>query len=61
LSRDPAGRAFFLIYVKCTPTGPCDPARAGGGEIEMLDVMMVVAGVAFFALSVAYVAACDRM
>jgi len=28
---------------------------------EMLDTVMVVAGVAFFVLAVAYVAACDRM
>jgi hypothetical protein len=27
----------------------------------MLDAIMLAAGVAFFALSVAYVAACDRM
>jgi hypothetical protein len=28
---------------------------------EMLDTIMMAAGVAFFALAIAYVAACDRM
>ena len=28
---------------------------------EMLDAIMLAAGVAFFALGIAYVAACDRM
>jgi hypothetical protein len=28
---------------------------------EMLDAIMMAAGVAFFALAIAYVAACDRM
>ena len=30
-------------------------------EIGMLDAVMLVAGVAFFAIAIAYVAACDRM
>jgi hypothetical protein len=30
-------------------------------ETEMLDAVMLVAGVAFFAIAIAYVAACDRM
>jgi hypothetical protein len=33
----------------------------GGGDPQMLDTVMVVAGAAFFALAIAYVAACDRM
>jgi hypothetical protein len=28
---------------------------------KMLDAVLIVAGVAFFAISIAYVAACDRM
>jgi preprotein translocase subunit SecG len=31
------------------------------GDPKMLDTLMVVAGVAFFVLAIAYVAACDRM
>lgn len=30
-------------------------------EDEMLDAVMLVAGLAFFAVAIAYVAACDRM
>jgi hypothetical protein len=30
-------------------------------RLEMLDTIMLAAGVAFFALGIAYVAACDRM
>jgi hypothetical protein len=30
-------------------------------RIEMLDAIMLAAGVAFFALGIAYVTACDRM
>jgi hypothetical protein len=30
-------------------------------ETGMLDAVMLVAGVAFFAIAIAYVAACDRM
>jgi hypothetical protein len=30
-------------------------------EAEMLDATMLVAGVAFFAIAIAYVVACDRM
>jgi len=33
----------------------------GEGDPKMLDTVMVVAGVAFFMLAIAYVAACDRM
>jgi hypothetical protein len=29
--------------------------------MEMLDAMMLAAGVAFFAIGIAYVTACDRM
>jgi hypothetical protein len=35
--------------------------RALFSEESMLDAVMLVAGVAFFALAIAYVAACDRM
>jgi hypothetical protein len=33
----------------------------GGGDPQMLDTVMVVAGVAFFMLAITFVAACDRM
>jgi hypothetical protein len=39
---------------------PCN-RPGGGGDPKMLDTVMVVAGVAFFMLAIAYVAACDRM
>jgi hypothetical protein len=35
-------------------------ARTLGSE-SMLDAVMLVAGVAFFAIAIAYVAACDRI
>jgi len=38
-----------------------DVGYGGDKEAGMLDAVMLVAGVAFFALAVAYVAACDRM
>jgi hypothetical protein len=31
------------------------------GEESMLDALMLAAGVAFFAIAMAYVTACDRM
>jgi hypothetical protein len=31
------------------------------GDISMLDVIMIAIGVAFFALSIGYVYACDRL
>ena len=30
-------------------------------RLEMLDLILLAAGIGFFALAVAYVAACDRM
>ena len=30
-------------------------------EIKMFDALMIVAGVAFFAIAIAYVTACDRL
>jgi hypothetical protein len=33
----------------------------GRKENEMLDAVLLVAGVAFFAVAIAYVAACDKM
>ncbi|HVO18873.1 MAG TPA: hypothetical protein VMU15_06440 [Anaeromyxobacter sp.] len=34
---------------------------AGTGEVAMLDALFVLATVAFFVLSLAYVAGCDRL
>jgi hypothetical protein len=39
------------------PQGPLQGCK----EIEMLDALLVAAGVAFFVIAVAYVTACDRM
>jgi hypothetical protein len=36
-------------------------APSGCKEIEMLDALMLVAGVAFFVIAIAYVTACDHM
>jgi hypothetical protein len=36
-------------------------ALRGGGEIPMLDLVFIAATVAFFALAIAYVRACDRL
>ena len=33
----------------------------GGKERDMLDALLLVAGVAFFAIAIAYVAACDQL
>jgi hypothetical protein len=35
--------------------------NAGTGELKMLDATLLAVGVAFFALAIAYVTACDRM
>ena len=35
--------------------------RCSAEEAGMLDAVMLVAGVGFFAVAIAYVAACDRM
>jgi hypothetical protein len=52
-----------LIQV-CTPpaAGPL-PARGRFllGEISMMDVIMIAIGVVFFAVSIGYVYACDRL
>ena len=34
--------------------------QRGCKEIEMLDALMLAAGVAFFVIAIAYVTACDR-
>jgi len=49
-----------LIYVGDRRTDD-DDGNGFGKETEMLDAVMLVAGVAFFAIAIAYVAACDRM
>ena len=35
--------------------------RGAGGSIEMLDIIVLVIGLGFFALSVAYAMACDQL
>jgi hypothetical protein len=39
----------------------CHPFQGREKEALMLDAVMLAAGVAFFAIAIAYVAACDRM
>jgi hypothetical protein len=34
---------------------------ADTGDRKMFDVLMIVAGLAFFAVTIAYVAACDKL
>ena len=41
-------------------TGGCSPAKTKESH-PMLDVFMLVLGIGFFALSVAYALACDRL
>jgi hypothetical protein len=35
--------------------------RAPNGDIEMIDLVMLAIGLGFFALSIGYVLACDRL
>jgi hypothetical protein len=37
------------------------PRRPPNGDIEMIDVVMLAIGLGFFALSIGYVLACDRL
>jgi hypothetical protein len=39
---------------------PCDPVAGRRGD-AMLDFLMLVYGVAFFAIAILYVIACERM
>jgi hypothetical protein len=40
---------------------PIMRVKGFGKETGMLDAVMLISGVAFFAIAIAYVAACDRM
>jgi hypothetical protein len=42
------------------PAGGCSPARTKESQ-PMMDVFMLVIGIGFFALAVAYALACDRL
>jgi hypothetical protein len=66
------GAAFFVVPSAASPAGRRDPRRHAAlpaDEINrptarsssMLDLILLAIGVAFFALSIAYVAACDRL
>jgi hypothetical protein len=39
----------------------CETVRGLARRIEMLDTLFLVAGMAFFAMAVAYVAACEKL
>ena len=46
------------------PGPECSATRTGpfiAGSITMLDIILVAAGLGFFALSVGYTIACDRL
>jgi hypothetical protein len=47
----------------CAPTAGIRRHRAGFllGDISMMDLIMIAIGVVFFALSIGYVYACDRL
>jgi hypothetical protein len=53
------------IYTRQAPfngrRGSRGSVPSGTGDTEMLDAIMLAAGIAFFVLAVAYGAACDRM
>jgi hypothetical protein len=42
------------------PAGGCSPARTKEFQ-PMVDVLMLVIGIGFFAAAVAYASACDRL
>jgi hypothetical protein len=57
-----------LIYVNAQSRVATDAVCASSsaptglqGDCKMLDALLVAAGVAFFAIAIAYVTACDRM
>ena len=50
----PSGIQLTLRFDRPPPNRP-------DGDLPMLDVLMVIIGLAFFALSVGYVYACDRL
>jgi hypothetical protein len=55
-------RHFFLLDLDQLGVPPAVRRFTGWQRrTDMLDAIMLVASVAFFALSIAYVAACDRM
>ena len=61
--RDPS--VASLIYDKCAP---CQASTLHGlenrlslGALHMLDVILLAIGLGFFALSVGYTIACDRL
>jgi hypothetical protein len=43
------------------PVIRCDDAKIFARRIPMMDVVMMALGFAFFALSIGYVFACDRL
>jgi hypothetical protein len=49
-----------LIYVTGRRIAD-DKVQRFGKETGMLDAVMLISGVAFFAIAIAYVAACERM
>lgn len=55
-------RHFFLLDLDQLRVPPAVRRFTGWQRrTEMLDAIMLAAGAAFFALGIAYVAACDRM
>lgn len=58
----PWSRHFFLLDLDQLRVPPAVRRfTSRQRRTEMLDAIMLAAGVAFFALSIAYVAACDKI
>jgi hypothetical protein len=57
---DPCQHAFRRTGVRQIPGSGTD-TRLSLGSIAMLDIIMLAIGLGFFALSVGYTVACDRL
>ena len=53
-------KCAFLVYVKLAQ-GLCWHFQIITSELPMMDVVMLAIGFVFFALSIGYVYACDRL
>ena len=62
----PPSLQLEFLCAACHLNAARSPSRAGdavlrGGELKMLDVVLVASGLALFALAIAYAFACDRL
>jgi hypothetical protein len=56
-----AFRCLDLVQSSASPIGICWHPRELRLELPMMDVVMVVLAVGFFAVSIAYVYACEQL